>query len=270
MAVPPIIVAAPAVSPARFGLQSAADQVAENGRIASGIGWEPLPCGPAHTDPALCGDTPTDRELTDGIGFDTADPIVVYAGFTCHAVGISEQQMRDRAAAALATEWVAVEKTVWSETGLRLMSNTVGEQTAVLSATPVSITRGVGLLEAFLGASYGGVGVLHAPRAVAAHAATAQLLGSEPGRLTTPLGNRWAFGSGYPGTGPDGSAAAAGTTWLVVTGAVTYRRTGVTFRPDTMAQAFDRADNTIRSVAERTYVIAWDDCVRAAVPITLT
>ncbi|MRH86005.1 hypothetical protein GFY24_00745 [Nocardia sp. SYP-A9097] len=280
MAVPALIVPTPPLTPARFGLGSAADPITETGRIASGVAWEPNPCGPAHTDPALCGDTPTARELDAGIGLDEADAIRVYAGFTCSAVGLSQDQMTGRATLALSSgEWAAVEAAVWSSTYLRLMRDVAAEDmvpgdppnTVVLSETPVSVTRGLGLVEGFLGAHYGGIGVVHAPRMVAAHAGTAQLLGTEPGRLVTPLGNRWSFGSGYPNTGPDGTAAAAGTAWLVVTGAVTFRRTPVTFRRSpSPREVFDPSTNTFRAVAERAYVVAWDDCVRAAVPITLT
>ncbi|MGY4103422.1 hypothetical protein ACW2Q0_28245 [Nocardia sp. R16R-3T] len=280
MAAPPMIVPAPTQTPARFGLQSAADMLADYApHMRLGVAWEPPPCGPAHVDPAKCGDAPTDRDanLVDGIGLDTADPITVYAGFTCRSVGLTEQDIEARATAALATEWVAVEQAVWADTYLRLMRDeaTPGADdpvnTPVLAEDPVNITRAVGLLEAFLGANYGGIGVIHAPREVAAHAATAQLVTESAGRLLTPLGNRYAFGSGYPNTGPDGTAAAAGTAWLVVTGAVNYRRSVVTSRRSTSPREyFDPADNSVRLVAERTYLVSWDDCVRAAVPVTLT
>ncbi|WP_280246739.1 hypothetical protein [Nocardia abscessus] len=277
MAVPPLLVQAPAVIPARYGLQSAADQIAEAGRIHAGIQWDRPPCGPPTLDPALCGDDPTELDLPGGIGQDRAYPIKVFAGFTCSPVDLTEPMMRARAEAALATDWVAVESAVWSSTYLRLMRQVAEEDavegdpinTPVLAEDPVSITRGVGLLEAYLGASYAGVGVIHAPRAVAAHAAAAQLISTEPGRLTTVLGNRWAFGSGYPNTGPDGAPAATGTAWLVVTTAVSYRRTPVNHRR-TREQSFDYGTNTIHAVADRTYIVSWDECVRAAVPVTLT
>ncbi|WP_282775896.1 hypothetical protein [Nocardia sp. CC201C] len=278
MAFPPIIVPAPTLTPARAGLRAAADQVTDAANLNRGIAWEPPPCGPAHLDPATCADPPTNRVLDDGLGaLDRAEPIHTYAGFVCRAVGLTEQEMLDRAATALASgEWTAVESAVWSSTHLRLMRDVAvpadddPANTAVLSATPVSLVHGIALAEAFLAANYGGVGVLHAPRLVAAHAAAAQQISIETGRLVTALGNRWAFGAGYPNTGPDGAAAAAGTAWLVVTGAVFYRRGPVVHRPARMTQAFDANTNEIRSVAERVYVVSWDDCVRAAVPVTLT
>lgn len=277
MVQPPLLVQAPAVTPARYGLQSAADQVADAERIHAGIQWERPPCGPAQLDPALCGDEPTELSLPGGIGQDRAYPIKVFAGFKCSPVDLSEAKMRARAEAALLTDWVAVEKTVWADTYLRFMRAVEEEDavegdpinTPILAEDPVSITRGVGLLEGYLGASYGGVGVIHAPRTVAAHASSAQLITAGSGVLTTVLGNRWAFGAGYPNTGPDGTAAEAGTAWLVVTTAVNYRRTPIQHRR-TREQAFDYGTNTIHVLADRTYVVAWDDCVRAAVPITLT
>ncbi|MGW4718269.1 hypothetical protein [Nocardia sp. NPDC004260] len=272
VAPPPLLVPAPAFTPARYGLQSAADQaaVADPRMRLAGIAWEPNPCALAHLDPAECGDDPTELDLTEGIGaYPVAPPITVYAGFTCSPVDLDKPKMDARAAAALAGDWTAVEAAVWGTASLRLMDDTTGHETAVLAADPVSITRGVGLLEAYLAAGYAGIGVIHAPREVAAQAAAAQLLATEPGRLTTPLGNRWAFGAGYPHTGPDGGPADTGTTWLVVTGAVVYRRTGVNHRR-TREQSFDRANNVLYAVADRTYAVGWDDCVRAAVPVTLT
>ncbi|MFI7527490.1 hypothetical protein [Nocardia salmonicida] len=268
MAMPPLLVPAPTVTPARYGLASAADPVTETGRIHAGIQWDRAPCGPATLDPAQCGDEPTDLDLPAGIGVGLATPIKVFAGFTCTPVDLSEAAMRARAEAALATDWVAVESAVWSSTDLRLM-RTGTDATVELSATPVSIARGVGLLEAYLGDSYGGVGVIHAPREVAAHAAAAQLVTPGTGYLTTVLGNRWSFGSGYPNTEPDGTPAAAGTAWLVVTTAVNYRRTPIQHRR-TREESFDYGTNKIHAVADRTYVVSWDDCVRAAVPVTLT
>lgn len=268
MAMPPLLVPAPALTSARYGLQSAADLVVETGSIHAGIQWDRLPCGPATLDPAQCGDTPTDLDLPAGIGVGQANPIKVFAGFTCSPVDLTEEKMKARAEAALATDWVAVEQAVWASTELRLM-RTGADATVELSATPVSITRGVGLLEAYLAASYGGIGVIHAPRAVAAHAASAHLLTPASGYLTTPLGNRWSFGAGYPNTEPDGSAAAAGVAWLVVTTAVNYRRTEIQHRR-TREQSTAYGANRIDVVVDRTYVVSWDDCVRAAVPVTLT
>lgn len=268
MAMPPLLVPAPALTPARYGLQSAADLVTETGRIHSGVQWDRLPCGPATLDPAQCGDDPTDLDLPAGIPTGLAEPIKVFAGFTCSPVDLTEEKMRARAAAALATDWVAVEQAVWASTELRLMRTGTGA-TVELSATPVSLVRGVGLLEAYLGASYAGVGVIHAPRAVAAHAAASRLVAPSTSYLTTPLGNRWSFGSGYPNTEPDGSAAAAGVAWLVVTTAVQYRRTEIQHRR-TREQSTAYGANRIDAVADRTYVVSWDDCVRAAVPVTLT
>lgn len=267
---PPLLVPAPTKVPARYGLASAADQVIvtnEAREIRNGIEWEATPCAPVQLDPADCDGPPTDRTAPDGIPVDQADPITVYAGFSCRLPGLTEDQIMARAAAALSTEWVAIEGAIWS-TGDRRLMRTGTDATVELSPTPVSLTAGVGLLENYLGANYGGIGVLHAPRRIAAHAATAQLLTPESGRLLSPLGNRWSFGAGYPLTEPDGSPAATGVAWIVATGAVQYRRT--TVRQRRLTEIFDPTTNEFDAIAERTYVISWDDCVRAAVPVTLT
>ncbi|MGV9742860.1 hypothetical protein [Nocardia farcinica] len=274
---PPLLVPAPPLTPTRFGLSSAADQIIDpTARIAAGVEWEVPPCGPAKLDASTC-DVPDPRTVADGIGTEIADPITVYNGFSCRAVGLTEQQIQERAEAALATEWVAVELALWGSTHLRLMRDVAAPDpnypptTLVLSENPVPLVAGIGMLEAHLGANYAGVGVLHAPRLLAPHAAAARQVETENGRKVTALGTRWAFGAGYPNTGPDGTAAPAGTAWIVATGAVTYRRTGITSRRSTsQREYFDPATNEVRLTAQRTYVIAWDTCVHAAVPVTLT
>lgn len=266
---PPIYVPAPPVTPARYGLLTAGDLVVDTDpHMRNGIEWQDPPCGPAKLDAAACNEPHDRTDVADGMPVGTAGPIVVYNGFTCRVVGLDEPTLLERARAALANgEAAAVEQALWASAERRLME-TGPNATVELSAAPVSLVKGVGLLEAHLRSEYGGIGVIHAPALVAAHAARDRQVSTEAGQKVTELGHRWSFGT-YPNTGPDGVAAEADTAWLVATGAITYRRTEARVRPGSLAEALDTLTNEVFAIAERTYVVNWS-CVRAAVQVSLT
>ncbi|GGG04038.1 hypothetical protein GCM10007304_17730 [Rhodococcoides trifolii] len=270
-AAPPVYVPAPPVTPSRYGLLSAADIIPiTDPHTRNGVQYQTAPDGPAHLSFAECvngkGDDRSD-DVTDGLPWTEAGPIVVYNGFVCRAVGLSDDERQQYARDALAGgEAAAVEKAIWATADpLRLMETGL---TDILSATPVSVVAGIAMLERQLGNAGVGVGVIHAPREVAPHAAAKAQIESDGARKVTVLGTRWAFGA-YPTTDPDGVQAASNVAWMVATGPVVARRTEVVIRPTTYQQAFDQRNNDVFSVAERTWVIGWDDRVRAAVPVTL-
>ncbi|SNS58628.1 hypothetical protein [Rhodococcoides kyotonense] len=267
---PPKYVAAPSVTASRFGLLSAADLIQiTDPHERNGVEWQSPPAGPAKYTPYQCNPGSADPiSVEDGLPVTQASPITVYNGFTCRAVGLSEGEMLDHARAALAGgEQTALEHVLWGDADIDLKLMEDGE-TDLLADDPVSLVAGLGLLEKHLNDSGVGVGVIHSPREYAPLFAAEHQLESEAGRKVTVLGTRLSFGS-YPGTGPDGTAPAAGTGWLVATGPVVVRRTEVVHRPDSYASSFDRSNNEIFHIAERTFVVAWDDRVRAAVPVTL-
>ncbi len=257
---PPLLVAAPTITPARYGLASASDLVVEpNPHVRNGIEFEANPTGAAKLSRAECGQDTT-NEFDTGVPIVDAGPISVYQGFTCSAVGLSEDEILDRARRALSGgEWAAVEKAVWDSAELRLM----GPDTQVVTTDPVPLVKGVALLEEVLSDEYGGVGVLHATRGVAPFAAERRQVESESGRKVTTLGTRWSFGN-YPNTTQDGTLAATDTAWIVATGAVQVRRTDVSYRNVADVRGGDRY-----AIAERTYVVSWES-VTAAALVTLT
>jgi hypothetical protein len=69
-------------------------------------------------------------------------------------------------------------------------------------------------------------------------------------------------GGGYPGTGPAGEAAAAGTTWIYATGAAWGYRSDIYFTQ--VRDSLDRSSNTLRMQAERNYLIGFECCLLAA------
>lgn len=263
---PAVLVPAPPVIPSRYGLLSAASSLEPiiDPHIRNGVEWIPNPLGPAKTDAAECVDTHDRTDVDDGIGLDEAPPIVLYNGYTCFALGFSEAEILQRASDALTNgETAALEQAVWTR---QLMQD--GITNDLTSGTPVSLVRGLGMLEDYLGTEYGGVGVIHSPRGLAPQFAQAQQLLDGTGYKTTVLGTRIAFGA-YPYAGPDGTDADDGTAWLVATGAVNVRRTEVTARPLTLAQALNRSTNKTFALAERTYVASWET-IPAAVLVSLT
>ena len=69
-------------------------------------------------------------------------------------------------------------------------------------------------------------------------------------------------GGGYTGSGPDGAAAAAGTSWIYATGPGFGYRSNVYVSP--VRESLDRSTNTLHMLAERTYVVGFTCCLLAA------
>jgi hypothetical protein len=82
--------------------------------------------------------------------------------------------------------------------------------------------------------------------------------------LYTANGNKVAVGAGYPGSGADGSARTSNSATIFATGNVFGFRSDVRIRAPQGAAAMDRSTNTMKMIAERTYVLAWDCCHLAA------
>jgi hypothetical protein len=271
---PPMYVDAPAVTPYLYGLFSVAQMpVDADEHWQCGVEYEPQACGPAKTWADPCDDDPLNpqapKAADEGVALVTGSPFVVYAGFNCHLVGRSEADVQARAAQALALgEQRAVEQAYWTgEAGnYPLLADPAA---VVLGGGAVSPIAALGALEGYLGSNYGGIGVIHTPRAVVAWLSREGVLSRDRDRLVTDLGTWVAAGGGYAvNTGPDGTPAAAGTAWMYATGAVVVRRSPVWLNPDSVAQALDRTSNLVHLLAERTYVIT-HECILAAVLTTI-
>ena len=141
--------------------------------------------------------------------------------------------------------------------------------TEILTTDPVSLARGIGLLEQYFWKTYGGTPVIHAPRDVAELAAEDHLI--QPGaKLTTILGSQFSFGN-YPGTDIDGVEPDEGTVWLCASGQVQVRRGDVGaygVEWSTRGDGFDARTNQVFMLAQRTDVVSWDG-ITAAVLVNL-
>lgn len=212
-----------------------------------------------------------------------ATPFTVYAEYDCSPVGLDDFAYAETAMARM--EAYAVENAFWTgkvgntTSGLVanialphlaanaqiLDANQIVLQNAasqVVTGTGVDVTDGLGQLESALATCYGGTGVIHIPLAVLPTFNAWNLVVRDGPVLRTVKGNLVVAGSGYPGTSPAGAAPAAGQTWIYATGAVFGYRSDVW--TVSMPETFDRAKNTVRSLAQRTYVLGYECCLLAA------
>jgi hypothetical protein len=139
-------------------------------------------------------------------------------------------------------------------------------QTAAVTGAGVVLDpiEGLGILERQLADCYDGVGVIHLPVELLGALNTHNLIERHGAQLRTTAGNLVALGAGYPGTGPSGQTT-SGALWVYATGAVFAYRSDIRSFPKD--QSFDRDINTVKAVAERTYLLGWD-CCHFGVPIT--
>ena len=267
---PPADVAEPTPEAAGFGLYSVARVLDGDTRTQSGVRWEPSVCGVAGAFPVGCAETSGwPLPYVDGIPTVEAAPFGVSAGQECKLVGTTLDRLRDLAAARLRwTEQTAVERAYWTGEpfGAGVVTPHLADPDAVevLAAAPVDPKLAVGLLEEYLGGITGVVGVLHAPRVLSEVLPTSE----KGGVLRTKLGTRVAFGTGYPGTGPDGAPRPAGVAWVYATGPVQVVRSEVLNLPNDPRDALDRETNDARVQAVR-IVSVGHSCGLAAVPVTL-
>lgn len=267
MTQPWVTVTAPASPPYRYGLFSASAVLdpADSREFVAGVQWEQV-CldAPAPTVLEQAAGTRVPKTLDADVSVQFAGPpIRLYTGFTSVLPGREDLLERAREKLTL-IEQQSLEHYAWTgEAGNR--PRLADEATEVLGrpGAAVSVTAGVGLLEAFVSDRTGVIGVLWAPRQMGAFLAGAQLLRVEGPRLVAPLGNPVVFAH-TSGIGPDGQAPGVDEAWLYATGPVQVRR-GPVFLP-TLPQALSRVDNEVFALAERSYTVGWG-CAQAAVKV---
>jgi len=192
-------------------------------------------------------------KTADGLEVVTGEGFTVYAGIDCRIVGINDPA--GTASRRLAgVEQRLVEEYVWE--------HMLAVPAAVLptgSDTAVSLKAGIAALEGALGSTYGGVGVIHAPRSLSPYAADRYQIIRDRNKLRTSLDTVWAFGGGYTAnTGPDGSEAGVGEQWLYATGTAVVRRGEVFVPADYQSGATNLSLNDAMVIAERQYVVTLD------------
>lgn len=280
----------PAFTPQPYGLMSVVQTVsAGTSHWQNGITWQSRcmnPMGNGTYDECIAvtgigGPPPEPSAKTENVELIDrgATPFTVYAKFECAPVGVADANKIATDALAKSETW-QVERSFW--TGIvdgkmiafpHLTANAEVDdaqgillQTAAVTVTgtPVDIATGLGLLEKQLADCYNGEGVIHVPMQLLPTLDAWGLVKASNGVLKTLNGNLVAVGAGYTGSSPAGAVATAGTAWMYATGAIMMYRGDVKIAP--VNESINRANNTVKMIAERTYVLGWD-CCHAAVLI---
>jgi len=214
-----------------------------------------------------------------------ARPFTVYDEIDCSAPGGGYENASERALMGLTRSApTQVEATFWTGSSglgtpvfpnltvtgvIRDSTNRIILQPAstLISGVPLDIVEGLGALETALASCYDGLGVIHAPIRVAEELVANRLCYERNGKLYTYVGNQVVIGKGYPGTGPNGSTPAAGSMWMFATSPIFgYRNTARTIA--TPVESLNPTVNTIKMIAEQTFVLGWRCCLAGVLVTT--
>lgn len=291
MAGPRMIVEPPVFTPLSYGLLNAVDYPPSgDGHWQNGVTFESI-CLNGQGDTtydeciAVTGvgglAPPPPPPFSDNVDkvFRGATPFTTWVEFDCSPIGNIDAVKRLNDAFARADSW-QVERAFWTGVAanravvwphLAANADLADPQGIMLqteavivtgSASPMDAVEALGAIEKGMADCYNGVGVIHIPQGAVPSFDKWGLLRTNGPTLRTLNGNKVAVGAGYPGTGPDGSVPAAGTSWIYGTGAVFAYKGDV--RTSTPNESIDRARNTIHMIGQRTWLLGWDCCQVAA------
>lgn len=282
---PPLLVAAPPTEAFVGGLFSVArfpdlPPDGNGNRWECGIEYEAETCAKLSGWSAVCPpDVPEDKPATLNFPLVEGKSFTAVLGVTCPLVGYSLDEFERRVRNAFQLcEQTTVEEIFWTGSeGNNSLAGTIATPAdcfvppGATTAAPLSIVAGVAAIEKYMRSNYCGTPVIHSPVDVAAFAAAQQQVIGAPGRQTTALGSRWAFGGGYAvNTGPDGTPAPDGVAWLYGTGQVNIWRSELWINPDQLQYAFNTRTNDVLMYAERQYIVTAEECACVAVPVDLS
>lgn len=185
--------------------------------------------------------------------------------------GYHQQEVEDRLARiAAATESYAIARELWTgelAQAAGLPNAYLGKAPVVVSAAAVTPRHGIGLLEEAIGDKLmGQQAFLHVPRLVQPQLWDLEKVGN---LLYTRIDNALVCDAGYPGSPPDGTAAADGTTWMYATGPVVVRRAPLVMYATRDAEVIDTETNQRYRTASKMVAATFDHAALFAVPVTL-
>lgn len=290
MAGPRLYVPPSSYTPLPYGLlsvvQARFDEV--NPHWQTGITWQPL-CGIAAATYDEClavtgtgaPPPPSSKTATATWTARGATPFTVYSQFDCSPAVFAEQSQQLGSESLARTEAWRLEYAFWTgvaDTNTTVFPHLAADtqvvdsegillQTASAAVTGVvDVVEGLATVEKALADCLPGVGVVHIPRQLVPAFSAQGLLVKSGVTLRTWNGNLVAAGAGYPGTAPDGSDPAAGTSWIYGTGPVFIYRSDVQVMP--IYSIVNRSTDDVAAIAERTYVLGFDCCHVAALVTT--
>lgn len=244
-----------------FGLFSAVTpRPIGNSRWENGVEWEPLNCGPASGigDPDCDPEVPTvglPKSFPVPGGTDEADAFTIYGSYECSPIGHTLEFAQERATEhLLAREEARAEQAIWTGD----LGNTPNFSTADTSASAAASPReAIAEAEQYIATEYGSLGVIHMCRLVASLALAEEALEVRGTRLFTRLGTPVIAGAGYPCTHPDGTTAG---TFIVASPALMLYRSEIFTPTNRSGDLLDRGQNDLFGMAERRYLVGWDEC----------
>src|SRR3989304_3733963 len=271
----PAPVAAPIQGPWRVGLESASE-ILLPAREVDAISYRPDTAGTSVVtgtfDPCEAS-APTGAE-TNAVSWNAWGAVVAEK---CLSLSTDEATEAGRASRRLINQTGRLlEYAFWTgevdATSFGAMSwpnrPLAGAASVELNPTPgtaVGIVAGFSLIYEYLADTLGSIrnAVIHVPSSLLSLLAFYSTIQRDGDRLLTTLADyRVAAGTGYPGTGPDGEAAPAGTTWIYATS-----QTRVMLGASTVQAVPDHRANEIAAYAFRTVLAEWDLQAHAAVQI---
>lgn len=254
-----------------FGLRADGDAKWQNGVV-----WESLTCGAASGigDPDC---TPGATETTatglpktfaDGVPVGEASQFSVYGSFKCSPVGRGLEAAQERARLhLLAREEARVERALWTG-DLGNVPNLQDGATELIGPVTTSV-HALSLLEGFIAENYGSLGVIHVSRHAGPSLAQNGQIDTSGSVARTILGTPVVFGAGYPISGPEGVAAAANSAWAFASPALFGYHSDVFYPSARTGDLLDRDVNDLYAIAERSYLLGFDDCGVGAVEFSL-
>lgn len=256
---PPALVVGTERTPLPFGLFSAAAVRPNADRWESGVQWEQTVAPPAMGTSFDC-DVPADPLDLDAYdcAIGEASVFTVYGYAHGNPVGMNPEVASAKAIDHLTIrEEARVEQALWTAD----LANSPSLRGAGVAVGPGAQTMPTGLaaLEDAIATQYGSLGVIHLTRYTAMKAIADDLVESRNGRLYTVLGTPVVAGAGYDGSGPAEEVPAAGTAWAYATGPVFVYRSEVFAPSSRPGDTLNRGTNTLLAVAERTYLLGFDD-----------
>lgn len=276
--------------PAPFGLLSPATTVIKDSspHWTDEFDYETLDCVAQVDLVSICNST-TSVSAVQSSGtslFRTYVPFEILTSFKCSTMGRTpaeiEKIARDNAescaqkalefelwtgslakAAAADGSWNAGERGAFPN---RFLASDSAVDVTPTPGTGVKAKYGLALLERALADCGCGIqGTIHATRDVA----SALGVKGKENTLFTNLGNHIVAGTGYTGTGPDGTDPGSGKAWMYATGPVSVRLGDIMVVPDKPSQAVDIRVNTTKYTASQPAAVTWNSCCHAAVLIDL-